>query len=197
MRNIVIFCCILFIFCLSLFIYNGEQNTNAVNITATNDADTIRSADTIKKKEPKPLYSGSQKVSTGQTSRQELLSFAESLIGTPYLYASSDPAKGFDCSGFITYVFNHFNIAVPRSSIDFTGVEKEVPLSEALPGDIILFTGTDSSDRDVGHMGIIDVIGNGQLSFIHSTSGKANGVTITPLNDYYKGRFVKVIRVFP
>ena len=39
-----------------------------------------------------------------------ILAFAKTLIGIPYLYASTDPAKGFDCSGFITYVFNHFNI---------------------------------------------------------------------------------------
>ncbi|MBL7749710.1 MAG: C40 family peptidase, partial [Chitinophagaceae bacterium] len=48
-----------------------------------------------------------------------LVAFAKTLIGIPYLYASTDPIKGFDCSGFITYVFNHFNIAVPRSSVDF------------------------------------------------------------------------------
>ena len=184
--------------CLLAFIGCGEiQQNNPANVSVIEDADTIRSADPPKEKEPTPLYSGSQQILTGNTSRQELLSFADSLIGTPYLYASSDPTQGFDCSGFITYVFNHFNIAVPRSSIDFTGVQQEIPLDEATPGDIILFTGTDSSDRNVGHMGIIQSVDNGQLSFIHSTSGKANGVTITPLNDYYKGRFVKVIRVFP
>jgi cell wall-associated NlpC family hydrolase len=65
-----------------------------------------------------------------------------------------------------------------------------------MPGDLILFTGTDSSDRRVGHMGIIVSNENDSLRFIHSSSGKANGVTITPLNEYYKGRFMKVIRVF-
>jgi len=46
-------------------------------------------------------------------------------------------------------------------------------------------------------MGIVIYNGKDELLFIHSSSGKANGVTITPLNDYYKGRFVKVIRIFP
>jgi cell wall-associated NlpC family hydrolase len=112
------------------------------------------------------------------------------------VYASTNPKVGFDCSGFITYVFNHFGIAVPRSSVDFTGVGKTIPVPEAKRGDLILFTGTDSTERVVGHMGL--VVANGdELEFIHSTSGKAMGVTITPLNAYYKKRFVRVARIFP
>ena len=124
-----------------------------------------------------------------------IVGFAETLIGVPYKYGSTDPAKGFDCSGFITYVFNHFGIKVPRSSIDFTNEGKEVLVTEAKRGDLILFTGTDSSERFVGHMGIVTQ-NIDTLKFIHSTSGKQYGVTITPLNNYYKGRFVKVIRIF-
>jgi cell wall-associated NlpC family hydrolase len=123
-----------------------------------------------------------------------IVNFAETLIGTPYKYASTNPAEGFDCSGFITYVFNHFNIKVPRSSIDFTNVGTEISLTDAKRGDLILFTGTDSLIRTIGHMGIIVSDKNGNTEFIHSTSGKANGVFITPLNNYYKGRFVKVVR---
>ena len=125
----------------------------------------------------------------------EIVNFAETLIGTPYRYGSTDPKVGFDCSGFITYVFKHFNISVPRSSIDFTNVGKEIPPTSAKRGDIILFTGTDSTERFVGHMGIV-VSNTDTLKFIHSTSGKAYGVTISPLSNYYKGRFVKTLRLF-
>ncbi len=122
-----------------------------------------------------------------------LLSFAKTLKGTPYKYGSANPAIGFDCSGFITYVFNHFRIDVPRSSAGFTNEGTPVPLAGAQPGDLILFTGTDSTDRTVGHMGIITQVGD-SVVFIHSTSGKAYGVTETTLDKYYMGRFVKVIR---
>ncbi len=61
-------------------------------------------------------------INTANTSPAELVKYAETLIGIPYLYGSTDPQKGFDCSGFITYVFNYFNISVPRSSIEFTNV---------------------------------------------------------------------------
>jgi cell wall-associated NlpC family hydrolase len=136
-------------------------------------------------------------INTGQTTAAELVDFAKTLIGIPYLYASTNPARGFDCSGFITYVFNHFDIPVPRSSVDFTGMGKEIEESDSRPGDIILFTGTDSTIRVVGHMGIVTSNEEGLLEFIHSTSGKLKGVVITPLKDYYRSRFVKIIRVFP
>lgn len=144
-----------------------------------------------------PVVLPAGKIETGDTSPAEVLDFAKTLIGIPYLYASTDPANGFDCSGFVTYVFNHFKIGVPRSSVDFTNVGKEIDYQFAQPGDLILFTGTDSTILVVGHMGIIESNENGSLTFIHSTSGKAKGVVITPFENYYKSRFVKVIRIFP
>jgi cell wall-associated NlpC family hydrolase len=162
--------------------------------TASIDKPVAAKIDTLIPEVEKP--SAAQVIETGRTQPPELIAYAKTLIGVPYKYASTNPAVGFDCSGFITYVFNHFNITVPRSSIDFTHVGTEIEYSSAKPGDLILFTGTDSTIRTVGHMGIIVNNDNGQISFIHSTSGKANGVVITPFERYYKGRFVKVIRVF-
>jgi cell wall-associated NlpC family hydrolase len=139
---------------------------------------------------------GSEAINTKRTKADELVDFAETLEGIPYKYGSTNPKTGFDCSGFISYVFNHFGISVPRSSIGFTNIEKEIKLKEAKRGDIILFTGTDSTMRVVGHMGIISSDEGQKHEFIHSTSGKAYSVTKTPLNRYYQGRFVKVIRIF-
>jgi len=136
-------------------------------------------------------------VHTKNVHPQQVIDFAKTLIGTPYRYASTDPKVGFDCSGFITYIFSHFKIIVPRSSIDFTNVGKEISTDNAKPGDLILFTGTDSTEKFVGHMGLIVSNQNKQLEFIHSTSGKKHGVTITPFNEYYKSRFVKTVRIFP
>ena len=159
--------------------------------------DVIDSTITIVALPDPTIYKQGQEIKTGLTEPDSLVAFGKSLIGAPYLYASSDPAKGFDCSGFITYVFNHFGIAVPRSSVDFTDMGIEIPKEIASPGDLILFTGTDSTIRIVGHMGIVESNEHGNLFFLHSTSGKAYGVTISPLKGYYEGRFVKVIRVFP
>lgn len=147
------------------------------------------------------VVSDTQRVDTSgsirvhDTDAASLVEYSKTLKGICYKYASTDPKKGFDCSGFITYVFNHFNITVPRTSVDFTNEGTPVDLQSAKPGDLILFTGTDTTIRTVGHMGIITYSGD-SVVFIHSTSGKAYGVTETTLNPYYMGRFVKVIRVF-
>lgn len=130
-----------------------------------------------------------------EVSREQLLAYAKTLIGTPYKYASVDPAEGLDCSGFITHVFNHFSIKVPRSSVDFTNYGITINLADAETGDLILFTETDTLSKVVGHMGIVTEIVDGELQFIHSTSGKAYSVTISKLNAHYKRRFVKVIRI--
>jgi cell wall-associated NlpC family hydrolase len=136
------------------------------------------------------------RINTAGTNADSLVAFAQSLRGVPYLYASTDPAQGFDCSGFITYVFNHFKIAVPRRSMDFDHMHNQILLSQAKTGDLVLFTGTDSTDRVPGHMGILIVKPGQPAIFIHSTSGKAKGVTETPFSPYYNSRYLKTIRVF-
>jgi cell wall-associated NlpC family hydrolase len=75
-------------------------------------------------------------------------------------------------------------------------VGTEVSAAAAKPGDLILFTGTNPQERFVGHMGIV-VDNSDSLRFIHSTSGRQHSVTITPLGDYYKNRYVKTVRIFP
>lgn len=196
-------CCIIFSLCLIAGCsYSSQEKLVPVNdsnhVTVLNDPavkkDTIPkpSADTVLK----PVEIPKHEIQADSVPAQ-LVAYAKTLTGTPYKFASTDPAVGFDCSGFITFVFNHFNMIVPRSSVDFTHYGKDIMLSEAKEGDLVLFTGTDSISTTVGHMGII--VSNDAdkgMDFIHSTSGKANGVTITHFNDHYRKRFVKVIRVF-
>jgi len=135
-------------------------------------------------------------ISTANILPIDIVTYAKSLKGVPYKYGSINPAQGFDCSGFITYVFNHFGINVPRTSVDFTFAGREVALDDAQTGDLILFTGTDTTHRIVGHMGIILTSPGEELKFIHSTSGRDLGVTETAFNAYYRTRYVKTIRLF-
>jgi murein DD-endopeptidase / murein LD-carboxypeptidase len=183
-------------YCMALLVIAACNNPEKKfeSLSTTNNVSVVASGVT-------PGYTPDGKpvehIITGKTTPAELVTYATSLTGIPYKYGSIDPKEGFDCSGFITYVFHHFGIIVPRRSVDFTNVDHEISLQDAKTGDLILFTGTDSTDRTVGHMGIIITQPTGPPKFIHSTSGKAYGVTTTPLNTYYMGRYMKTIRIFP
>ena len=156
------------------------------------------SAETVKNTKAFPVRSATKRAKTFTTllkiDRRDFVAYAKKFLGTPYKYGSAIPENGLDCSGFITVVFNHFNVKAPRSSVNFTDEGSEVDIKNAKPGDIILFTGSDNASGIVGHMGIITSAGE-NLQFIHSASGKNIGVIINNFTGYYKTHFVKVIRI--
>lgn len=135
---------------------------------------------------------------TDGISADSLVAFAKKQIGIKYRYANANPKIGFDCSGFVYYVFGHFNIKVPRASMDYEKEGKIIHQDSCKAGDIIVFTGTNTKNRTPGHVGIIISNKGKELNFIHSSSGhKRVGVIITNFKDspYYKSRFIKIVRL--
>lgn len=124
-----------------------------------------------------------------------LLSYAKTLIGVPYKYASSNPKIGFDCSGFVNYVFRHIGIKVPRSSSAFKNAGEVKKLENVKVGDVLLFTGSNPKVRQIGHVGIVYSIGDEGIKFIHSSSGKKKGVTISKMDAHYKTRFMQGVSI--
>lgn len=122
--------------------------------------------------------------------RDTLVLFAQQFMDVPYKYASCNPEDGFDCSGFVYYVFREFGIECPRSSKFFLEAGEAVELNELKKGDVLVFTGTNPNKRVGGHVGIV-LSEIEPISFIHSSSGSANGVTISSLDEpNYKRRFL-------
>lgn len=129
--------------------------------------------------------------------RDSIVCYAEKFLGTPYIYAGASE-KGFDCTGFVYYVFKQFGISTSRSSAGFENEGKVIETECAQKGDIILFTGTNSEIRKVGHAGIVYENIDGTIDFIHSSSSKKHfGVTITRLNSSagYLKRFLRIITI--
>lgn len=119
-------------------------------------------------------------------SASAIIATAKRYIGTPYVWGGTTPS-GFDCSGFVQYVFRQHGITLPRTSKQQYGIGSAVSRANLQPGDLVFFaTGYGS----VNHLGIY--IGNGQ--FIHS--GSSSGVTISSLsNSYWSPRYVGARRV--
>lgn len=110
----------------------------------------------------------------------------DALVGTPYKYGGTT-TKGFDCSGFTSYVFEQFGIDLSRSSKSQADEGYWVDKSDLRPGDLVFFN---TGGKGISHVGIY--IGDGM--FAHSASDE--GVTKNSLSEaYYKKRYVTARRV--
>ncbi|MDQ7095658.1 NlpC/P60 family protein [Desulfosporosinus sp. PR] len=70
----------------------------------------------------------------------ELLSFAESFLGSPYVWGGTTPNPGFDCSGLVQYVYAHFGIKLNRVTWDQYQEGQPVSANNLLPGDLVFFS---------------------------------------------------------
>jgi murein DD-endopeptidase / murein LD-carboxypeptidase len=122
-----------------------------------------------------------------------IITIGKKYLGLHYRYGGRTPA-GFDCSGYVSYLFSQFGYKLPASSPGMAYVGKEVPLKEARKGDLILFNGRSIKSHTVGHVAIIMSVDSSGVTMIHSNH---RGVTIDRYPDmqYYRPRFVGVRRV--
>ncbi|WP_212630266.1 NlpC/P60 family protein [Pseudomonas sp. KB-10] len=113
-----------------------------------------------------------------------LLDLGRSLIGTRYRYGGTSVQSGFDCSGFVGYLFREeVGLELPRSTRELINLDApKVARADLEPGDLILFN--DRGRGRVSHAGIY--LGDDQ--FIHSSSSRSGGVRIDSLDDSYWNR---------
>ncbi|NML64480.1 C40 family peptidase [Hymenobacter sp. RP-2-7] len=132
------------------------------------------------------------------TRADSLVRFALAQQGTAYCYAGTSPRTGFDCSGFVQYVFGHFGVATPHSTALLIGVGRPVARAQAQPGDLVVFAGTAPGSTTPGHAGIvISALGEVPLRFVHASSARrASGVKVSAVEGSgYETRFLGVRRV--
>jgi peptidoglycan endopeptidase LytE len=135
----------------------------------------------------RPVTPQAKEVSRGTSRPDQLISYAKQFIGTPYRYAGGSP-KGFDCSGFVRYVFDNFDIDLPHSAGDQYNQGRKISAEEAVPGDLVAF----KTGKYISHSGIY--LGGGK--FISSTSSQ--GVVITSVHDpYWSDHFLGFSRIIP
>ena len=119
-----------------------------------------------------------------------LVSRAMNYLGTPYRYGGTSPKTGFDCSGFVYYLYGAvFGQRIPRMPHDMVREATPVARGDLQKGDLVMF----------GHRGAITHVGiySGNGQFVHATH-RGSPVMVTSLDaHYFNTRYLKAVRLSP
>ena len=115
----------------------------------------------------------------------KVIAYAEAQLGKPYLWGATGP-DAFDCSGLTMMAYRAAGITIPRTSQQQWAYGPRIPASQAQPGDLIFFAGSDGTMTAPGHVGIvtghdtmIDAPSTGQVVREESFSGSTGLVGFT------------------
>lgn len=118
-----------------------------------------------------------------------LVSEANKYIGAPYRWGGTSPQTGFDCSGFVQFIFRHaLNIKLPRLPVDMARLGERINREELAPGDLVFFNTRGGSFTHVG-------IYVSDSQFIHAPRPRTR-VTVSRMDSsYYRHRFTHAVRI--
>ena len=124
-------------------------------------------------------------------SRSAVVKEAMKYRGSKYRYGGESPSRGFDCSGFVQYVYRKKGTQLPRTAAQQSSQGKSVRKSDLREGDLLFF----SFGGKINHVGIVVSKKGEDLTMIHS--GSSTGVVVTEVNksEYWKKRWKKSRRV--
>jgi peptidoglycan DL-endopeptidase CwlO len=124
-------------------------------------------------------------------SRKEIVELAKKHIGTPYVYGGITP-KGFDCSGFTSYVFNQSGYSLPRTAQGQSERFEKVKINLAQPGDLVFFGSGKSS---ISHVGIVVSLPGESLEMIHASTSRGVIIGKVASDPYWSPRLQFAVRV--
>lgn len=118
--------------------------------------------------------------------RQNIVEYAVSQQGAKYKYAGRSPKTGFDCSGFVYYVFDSFNVELTTNSRDQEKEGRVISLNEAKPGDLVFFRRSKSGS--VFHVALVVDNTSDGITVVHSTTSRGVIVENITKSSYWKSK---------
>lgn len=152
------------------------------------------------------IYEGGLVIEVGDTivsqheyeefvSPEDVINFAYSFLGTPYVWGTKGPHT-FDCSGFTSYVYRYFGFPITSASRWQVNEGVAVKDGDIRPGDLMFFGGR-STPRSVGHVGMcieVDRVTK-KIKFIHASTKRGVVINTYPDDSYYYKRFICARRI--
>lgn len=121
---------------------------------------------------------------------KEIIQEAKNHLGGRYVWGGTRPS-GFDCSGYVQYLYKKEGVNLPRTAMAQSQVGKDVTTDELQKGDLLFFKTTDTRNIPITHVGIY----MGANKFIHAASKKL-GIIVSELEGgRYESKLVKAKRV--
>ena len=122
-----------------------------------------------------------------------IIKYAKQFMGVPYVWGGMSPS-GFDCSGFINYVFRGFGFSLTRTSYGMAELGTTVSLKNLQPGDLMFFKARNLNSKQVGHVALVVDTTDGIIKFIHAAR---TGIRIDTFNNhsYYVPRYMRSKRL--
>lgn len=123
-----------------------------------------------------------------------LLLFAQQFIGVKYKYKGVC-ATGFDCSGYVQFVYDKFDKKLPHASASQANIGKVIQLNDLQKGDLVFFKGRNLQANNVGHVGIVMEAKEGHFKMIHASVHKGVTIDYYPEGEYYRKRYLSARRI--
>lgn len=122
--------------------------------------------------------------------RVEIVNEAEKFQGVPYKKDGKNPYTGFDCSGFASYIYSHFNIKLLGSSQDIASLGVMIDREDVKAGDLVFFGQKRSGDFHITHVGIVTRKLGNKIEMIHSSSSIGISKDIIDDSEYWNTRYL-------
>ena len=123
--------------------------------------------------------------------RNDIVAYAATYKGSKYLAAGKKPESGFDCSGFTSYVMDHFHIALSPAAREQVKQGKSKRIEDARPGDLIFFRR--GPNEPIFHVSLVKSNNRKSLYVIHSTTSRGV-VEEDVLNSSYWRQYIDSVR---
>ena len=135
------------------------------------------------------ITASSEMLTESLSKGMHIVSEASKYMGIPYRWGGTSPQTGFDCSGFVQFIFRHtLNIKLPRMPVDMSRLGARVSREELAPGDLVFFN---TRGGRFTHVGIY--VNDSQ--FIHAPMPGTRVMVSRMDSTYYRHRFTYAVRI--